>query len=150
MAVVEFCLKVLGAVLAIIALFFTGYQIRETKNALIITTEQSLYKDSREILKFMGDNPTLVQMMQADDVSKFDEKDRFKLSAQTGILLNFYNSVLIVKNEGVVSPEFRKELIADFCKLAKFPQISKRLPASDKPDQAFHTLAAIKRRDCNA
>ncbi len=144
----ESWLKILAAVVAIIALFFTGYQISETKNALIFTTEQNLYKESREILKFMADNPALLQMMQLDDISKLEEKDRSKLAAQVAILLNFYNSVLLKQNANFVSPEFRKSLVSDFCIVAKFPQISKRLTV-DKPGQPYSALADIKRRDCN-
>jgi uncharacterized membrane protein YqjE len=50
-------LKFVGAGVAILALFFTGYQIREANKSLIFTTEQSLYKESREILKLIAEYP---------------------------------------------------------------------------------------------
>jgi hypothetical protein len=141
--------KAAGVVLAIIALGFTGYQIRETNKTLIFTTEQSLYKESRDILKFIADNPSLMQWAKMEDVSSLDEKDRVKLSAEIGILLSFYNSVLVEKNAAYISPEFRQALITDFCGLSKLPQVGKRLPAADRLGQPFEALANIKRRSCN-
>jgi hypothetical protein len=107
----ENSLKVLGALAGIIALGFTGYQIYETNKTLLFTTEQGLYKESREILKFIAENPSLIQDMRSDDISKLDEKARAKLDAQIGILLNFYNSALLDKTKRYVSAEFRDALI---------------------------------------
>jgi hypothetical protein len=144
----ESTLKVIGVGLTVAGLFFTGYQIREANRTLVFTTEQGVYKESRDILKFLADNPGALIAAQADDISNLDSKERLRLSSQIGMLLNFYNSMLVERNAEYVSPEFRKSLIADFCSLSKFPQISKRLP--DKPDQPFQTLARIKQSDCHA
>ncbi|TWB86880.1 hypothetical protein FBZ93_1256 [Bradyrhizobium macuxiense] len=143
----ESSLKLAGAGLAAAGLFFTGYQIRETNRTLVFTTEQGIYKESRDILRFLADNPGALIAAQSEDVSTHDAKERAKLSSQIGVLLNFYNATLVERNSEYISPEFRKSLVADFCILAKLPQISKRLP--DKPNQPFQTLAQIKRSDCN-
>jgi hypothetical protein len=144
----ETSLKVAGVGLTVVGLFFTGYQVREANRTLTFTTEQGVYKESRDILKFMADNPTVMIAAQAEDISNLDAKERFKLSMQIGVLLNFYNSILIEKNAGYVTAEFRKSLIEDFCRLASLPQISKRLP--NKPDQPFQALARVKRSECHA
>ena len=140
--------KVVATIAAIFGIFFTGYQIREANNTLVFTTEQGIYKESRDILKFIADNPALMQQMRLDDISKLDENARIKLDAQVGVLLNFFNSALMPKNEGYISDEFRNSLIVDFCSLAKLPQIGKRLPTqAGKP---FENLANIRRSKCNA
>jgi hypothetical protein len=144
----ETTVKIIGLAIAIAGLFFTGYQIRETNKTLIFTTEQNLYKESREILKFIADNPSIIQLAQSDDISNLESKERNKLSSQIGILLNFYNSILLENNKDYVSSEFRKSLILDFCILSKFPQIKKRLP--ELAGQPFETLAKIKQIKCHA
>jgi hypothetical protein len=144
----EAYLKLAGVGLTVAGLFFTGYQIREANRTLVFTTEQGIYKESRDILKYFAENPGALVSAQADDFSNMDAKDRIKLSSQIGILLNFYNSMLIERNAKYMSAEFRRSLISDFCSLAKMPQISKRLP--DKPDQPFEALAQVKRSDCHA
>jgi hypothetical protein len=148
MPALENGLKVLGAVAGIIALGFTGYQIYETNKTLLFTTEQGLYKESREILKFIAENPSLIQDMRSDDISKLDEKARVKLDAQIGILLNFYNSALLDKTKPYVSDQFRDALISDFCGLSKYAQIAKRLPT--QPGKPFQSLADIRKSKCNA
>jgi hypothetical protein len=142
----ESSLKLAGVGLAAGGLFFTGYQIRDTNRTLVFTTEQGIYKESRDILKFFSDNPGALVAAQSEDVSTLDAKERAKLSSQIGLLLNFYNATLAERNAEYVSPEFRTSLIADFCIMAKLPQISKRL--LDKPDQPFQVLAQIKRSNC--
>ncbi|WP_342724165.1 hypothetical protein AAFG07_34580 [Bradyrhizobium sp. B097] len=144
----EAYLKLAGVGLTVAGLFFTGYQIREANRTLVFTTEQGVYKESRDILKFLADNPSALVSAQADDISNLDAKDRAKLSSQIGVLLNFYNSMLVDRNSEYVSAEFRRSLIADFCILVRLPQISKRLP--DKSDGPFQTLARIRRSDCHA
>ena len=142
----ETFLKIVGTLLAIIALTFTGCQIRETNMTLTFTTEQGVYKESRDLLKFIADNPNTMQFARAEDVSQLDEKERIKLSAQVGILLNFYNSILLERSRNYVSAEFRDALISDFCSLVNYPQIRKKLPDKEGP---FQNLARIRNENCS-
>jgi hypothetical protein len=145
---IENALKIIGTVIAIIALVFTGCQIRETNKTLTFTTEQGVYKESRDLLKFIADNPAVMQLARSEDISQLDENARIKLSAQIGILLNFYNSILLERSRSYVSTEFRAALVSDFCSLIKFPQIAKRLPAKNDKAGPFQNLARIKSESC--
>jgi hypothetical protein len=141
-------IKVIGLILTVAALVFTGYQIRQTNKTLIFTTEQGLYKESRDILRYIADHPAMVTAAQLEDDSLLDLKAKVELNAQIGVLLNFYNSILSNRNQPYVSPEFRRDLIKDFCEVAKYPQIKKRI--GDAPDKPFHALYEIKRSSCGA
>lgn len=143
----ETFLKIAGVVLTVVGLFFAGYQIRETNKTLVFTTEQGLYKESRDILKFIADNPSIFQAAQVEDISNLDAKERVKLSGQIGILLNFYNSILIHKSAEYISTEFRNRVVQDFCLVAKLPQVNKRLPT--KPEQPYQELGNIARSSCH-
>jgi hypothetical protein len=140
--------KITGAILGILGLFFTAYTIYETNKTLIFTTEQNLYKESREILKFIAENPAIMEPATPDDISKLDRKERLKRQAQIGILLSFYESILTEGNAPYVSADFRKSLIEDFCQLVKFPQIN--INFSERRDQPYTALANIKRSKCHA
>lgn len=151
---VEFYGKMIGGGVAIIGLFIaivglgaTAYQIREAKNALVSGNEQAIYKESREILKFLTENPDLLRMMQLADVTKLNERDRARLDAQIGWVLNFYNSSLRT-GATQVTAEFRRSLTEDFCRMARFLQVSERLKAKQE-DQPFFLLSSIRQRDCN-
>lgn len=138
---------IIGLCVAIMGLFFTAYQIGEAKNALVSGNEQVIYKESREILKFLTENPDLLHMMQSADVTKFSERDRVRLDAQIGWILNFYNSSLRT-GATEVTAEFRKTLTDDFCRMARYPQVSERLK-SKQQGQPFFLLSSIRQRDCN-
>lgn len=145
-------LKIVGAIAAIIGLFFTGYQIREANKALIFSTEQSIYRESRELLKFIAENPSLLRNASLSDSSKLSPEESIKLRAQVGILLNFYNAILQDRNAQFVSEAFRNRLISDFCGLVKLPQVKLRLPEkSVLPENQvpFETLASIQRTNCH-
>lgn len=145
---VENVVKIAGLVVGIIAIGFTGCQIRETNKTLVFTTEQNFYKESRDIRKYIADNPGMIVAARENDLSKLNENDKAKLSMQVGLLLNFYNSILQERNKRYVSEDFRRTLIDDFCIIAQWPQVAIRLP--DTPNKPFHRLAELKRSECHA
>jgi hypothetical protein len=152
----ESMVKWAGLIVGIIALFFTACQIRATNKTLVFTTEQNIYKESREIRKYMADNPELVARARLSEISQLTENESTKLRMQIGMLLSFYNSILQENNKRYVSEDFRSSLISDFCIMAGWPQVAARLPnlstppaVSNKPPP-FRLLAELKRSHCNA
>lgn len=66
---IENPLKILGMGIAAAGLFFTGFQIKEANKTLIFTTEQNLYKESRDILKYISNNPKIYTLAHSADLT---------------------------------------------------------------------------------